>query len=136
MISRKQLERFFGLCHEIQKWSPCHAGRQHACIIVVDGMYPIAFGYNDVACKEHCAHVEACKTAENTPEGCAAIHAEENAIINLARIGFNRLADCEAVLSKEPCPACRSKLKNLGIRRVHWHELRPNGSVVEASVQI
>ncbi len=58
---------------------------------------------------------------------CRALHAEENAIVNLARSGRSvPLDQCTLYTTTYPCRLCANKIVNLGIRRVIYLEPYPD----------
>lgn len=58
---------------------------------------------------------------------CRALHAEENAIVNLARNGRSvPLGECTLYTTTYPCRLCANKIVNLGIRRVVYLEPYPD----------
>jgi len=58
---------------------------------------------------------------------CRALHAEENAIVNLARYGRSVSLDkCELYCTTYPCRLCANKIVNLGISRVVYCEPYPD----------
>lgn len=58
---------------------------------------------------------------------CRALHAEENAIINLARNGRSvPLEECTLYTTTYPCRMCSNKIVNVGIRQVVYVEPYPD----------
>lgn len=58
---------------------------------------------------------------------CRALHAEENAIVSLARQGrASTLNDCTLYTTTYPCRLCASKISQLGIKRVVYLEPYPD----------
>lgn len=121
--------RMIALAHTIKRWSSCVMGKQHGCVLAIDGKYVVATGFNGVhrmdLCKPNCQAREGQDDSKDgceiAPEHCTAIHAEVNAVINAARVGAN-LSRCWAYMTKQPCPPCRSILINAGIQVVIWEE--------------
>lgn len=57
---------------------------------------------------------------------CRALHAEENAILNVARIGTaGQLATATLYTSTYPCNLCANKIAQIGIKRVVYFEPYP-----------
>lgn len=57
---------------------------------------------------------------------CRALHAEENAIINVARIGTSRaLADAVLYTTTYPCNLCANKISQVGIKRFVFFDPYP-----------
>lgn len=60
-------------------------------------------------------------------DNCRALHAEENAIVNLARNGRSvPLERCTLYTTTYPCRLCANKIVNLGIKRVVYLEPYPD----------
>ncbi len=58
---------------------------------------------------------------------CRALHAEENAIVNLARNGHSvSLRDCILYTTTYPCRMCANKIVNLGIQQIVYLEPYPD----------
>lgn len=58
---------------------------------------------------------------------CRALHAEENAIINLARNGRSAtLSDCVLYTTTYPCRLCANKIVSIGIKQVVYLEPYPD----------
>jgi len=58
---------------------------------------------------------------------CRALHAEENAILNLIRNGRGgSLAECTLYSTTYPCRLCANKIANVGIKRVVYIEPYPD----------
>jgi len=110
---KKYALTMIAVAREIALLSKCGEGRQHACVLAVEGAYIVSTGYNGPAHK-----MEHCNTCNYTPSSiCPAIHAEENAIINLARNGGGGTVgkNMVAYITKKPCKKCLEILFNAGI---------------------
>ncbi len=60
---------------------------------------------------------------------CRALHAEENAIVNLARNGRSvPLSECVLYTTTYPCRMCANKIANLGIKEMVYLEPYPDQS--------
>jgi len=115
-VSNKHASRMLALAVEVAVWSSCPEGKQHGCIMAVDGKYVVATGYNGVS-----RSAEACGTCcyDHFQAGCGAVHAEVNAVINAARVGA-QLGRCFAFVTKRPCEPCQRVLDNAGVRGVYY----------------
>lgn len=120
-VSEKHQERMFDLAHRIKLWSDCPHGRQHACLLALDGKYIVSTGYNGMNKGLFCIQSHACETysKKTMQEFCMATHAEENALRNLPIVPPYNLV---AYVTKKPCTICTAKLKEFGIRSVYWQE--------------
>lgn len=57
---------------------------------------------------------------------CRALHAEENAIINMARLGgMKNLSDSTLYTTTYPCNLCANKIAQVGIRQIVYFEPYP-----------
>lgn len=129
---KKWRPRMIALAHTVKKWSSCVDGKQHGCVLAVDGKYIVSTGFNGVHRLKvipHCMRVTCTYEqfgkvedgCELFPVDCDAVHAEINAIINAARVGAS-ISKCWAYLTKQPCEPCRSALINAGIQVIVWDE--------------
>jgi deoxycytidylate deaminase len=131
-VSKKHQIRMFDLAHRIKRWSDCPNGRQHACVLALDGKYIRSTGYNGL--KAQCPHETQCATYTrgHMRKVCCAQHAEVNAIDNLFQIDPKNLV---AFVTKEPCIICTERLCEAGITTMYWQE-RKNGRVVEGNIEL
>ncbi len=126
-IQRKWVSRMLGFASVVSTWSRCPEGRQHGCVLAVDGKYLISTGFNDTARgmpKCECLG----KDKSHCNEHCKAVHAEVNAVINAAHVGA-QLDRSIAFCTKKPCDPCLSVLKNARVREVWYGE--PEVAVVK-----
>jgi len=112
----KNVERMTDLALVVSSWSSCPAGRQHGCVLAVDGRYVVATGYNGPPRGEDPCDCRG-KPKDWCLKNCRAVHAEVNAVCNAAYVGA-RIRDCWAFVTKKPCGGCRGALKNAGLRGV------------------
>jgi dCMP deaminase len=63
-------------------------------------------------------------------ELCYAVHAEQNAIIQAARLGVS-LQDATLYCTHQPCAICAKMIINSGIRRVFYSEGYPDDFSIE-----
>jgi len=148
---KKWDRRFLGVCDQISMWSSC-LSRQIGAILVRDRTI-IATGYNSPPRGiPHCGKERSKKDntlfnelRQNTKlfgdhtmcprqrlgydsgEGlhlCPAAHAEENCIINAARIGVMVKDSIMYMNCPIPCKECLKKIINAGIREVVCTDLK------------
>ena len=114
----------------------CTRSQVGAVIYTHDDHTLIGAGYNGLP-----PGVPGCASAGNCPRGrmtyeevaansdysnCAADHAERNAVRDaLRKVGAQRLAEATIAVTREPCPACYTLLRSVGIARAVW----PGGSI-------
>ncbi len=118
MVTEKHKKRMFALCDLVKTWSECPEGRQHACVLTIDGKWVVSTGFNGVLDGE-CPEKD-CKTytKEKMIDVCMALHAESNAVKNCP-IPTKGLI---AYVSKQPCADCMELLYEFGIKEVYWQE--------------
>lgn len=124
-ISREQ--HYIQIARTIAMKSPC-SRRKFGAVIVRDGAI-VSTGYNgsargslncgvDIPCLKDICNEERYKSYVN----CPAIHAEQNAIINAARIGISILGGTIYLASfregdgDRPCHLCRREVINAGLK--------------------
>ena len=125
-------ERFINLAEFIGSWSSCYQeGRQVGAVIVKDKRI-LATGYNGapsgvVSCKER---GECLRKKLNIPSGtrqetCYAVHAEQNAICQAAKIGFC-VEGATIYVTHQPCTICTKMIINSGIKKVVYKHGYPD----------
>ena len=142
-------DKFYGICHELSTWSKC-LSRQIGAIIVKDHVI-ISTGYNGPPrgipqCGKPRIHsdfslpaipldkLNMCPrqalgfSSGQGLELCTALHAEENAIINAARVGVSTNGCTMYMSCGIPCKECIKKIINAGIIEIvcvsvyDWYE--------------
>ena len=98
--------------------------RVHHGTIIVKYNHVIATGYNgSPPGTYHCSDVHKCWRQEhNIPTGtqyekCRAIHAEQNAILQAAKLGL-AIKDATIYITDIPCEICAKMIHTAGIKRV------------------
>ena len=125
--------RFMEMAHVIAGWTSCYRpGRSIGCVIVKDKRI-MTTGYNGApaglkTCRERGEH-----------EMCYAVHAEQNAIIQAAKLGVS-IDGATLYCTHQPCSVCAKMIINAGIRRVVYQEGYPDSFSLdifeEAKVQL
>lgn len=123
-VSLKHQERMFGIAHRIKFWSDCPQGRQHACVLAVEGKYIISTGYNGAPSGCQCLHSISCATytRANMRRVCKATHAEANAVNNLYKCTPYTPKNVIAFITKKPCKICLCELRLAQVSAVYWQE--------------
>lgn len=118
--------RFMSVAQEIAKWSTC-LRRQVGAVIVRDNRI-LATGFNGAPSGiEDCTSRNACRKEQfncksgTSPNLCYATHAEENALLQAARIGVS-VKGSTIYTTLQPCAMCAKSLINAGIRKVVYLE--------------
>ena len=138
--------RFINLAEHIGSWSSCYQeGRQVGAVIVKDKRV-LATGYNGapsgvVSCKEkgECLRKKLNIASGTRHEVCYAVHAEQNAICQAAKMGFS-VEGATIYVTHQPCTICTKMIINAGIKKVIYKHGYPDDfSVVllkEAGVEL
>lgn len=121
----------------VSTWSSCiRPNRQIGAVIVKDKRI-IATGYNGAGSGiESCADREFCMREErNIPSGtrheiCYAVHAEQNAIVQAARLGIS-INQATLYCTHQPCVICAKLIINSGIKRVVYEQGYPDEFAVQ-----
>ncbi len=91
----------------------------------------IATGYNGAPSKiSHCLDVGCLREQQGIPSGerhelCRGLHAEQNAIIQAANLGFS-VEGSELYCTNLPCAICSKMLINISVARVFYREGYPD----------
>ena len=124
--------RFMNLCFEIAKWSSCFREGRNIGAIIVRNKRILTTGYNGApAGIESCVEREEClRDKLNIPSGkqaelCYAIHAEQNAIIQAAKLGI-ALEGATIYCTHQPCAICAKMIVNAGLARVVYKHPYPD----------
>ena len=125
-------QRFMDLAHTIGTWSSCYQDNRHIGAVIVRNKRILTTGYNGApAGIQSCTERELCmRRALNIPSGtrhelCYAIHAEQNAIIQAAKLGLS-IEGAVLYCTHQPCVICAKMIVNSGISRVVYGEGYPD----------
>ena len=124
--------RFMEMAHIISGWTSCYApGRAIGAVIVRDKRI-MTTGYNGApqgmkTCKErgYCLRRRLNIPSGTRAEVCYAIHAEQNAIIQAAKLGVC-IEGATLYCTHQPCSVCAKMIVNAGIRRVVYEQGYPD----------
>ncbi|MHB1315619.1 MAG: deoxycytidylate deaminase [Christensenellales bacterium] len=124
--------RFAMLSKTIAEWSSCYQENRKVGAIIVRDKRILTTGYNGapsglVNCMER---QECLRRKMNIPSGtkqeiCYAIHAEQNAIIQAAKMGIS-IQNATLYCTHQPCTICSKMIVNAGIIRVVYLEPYPD----------
>ncbi|MGI6152836.1 MAG: deoxycytidylate deaminase [Christensenellaceae bacterium] len=125
-------KRFMDLTFEIAKWSSCYKPNRSIGAIIVKDKRIMTTGYNGApsgieSCKERgeCIRNNMGIKSGERHELCYAIHAEQNAIIQAARLGVS-IDGATMYCTHQPCAICAKMIVNAGIRRVVYKHSYPD----------
>ena len=129
--------RFMEMAHVIAGWTSCFVpGRSIGCVIVKDKRI-MTTGYNGApaglrTCRERgeCMRRNLGIQSGTRAELCYAIHAEQNAIIQAAKLGVS-IEGATLYCTHQPCILCAKMIVNAGIVRVVYGAGYPDPFALE-----
>ena len=125
-------QRFMQMAFTIADWSSCYrAGRSIGCVIVKDKRI-MTTGYNGApagikTCRDkgECLRDKLGIASGTRMETCYAVHAEQNAIVQAAKLGVS-IDGATLYCTHQPCVLCAKMIVNAGISRVVYREGYPD----------
>ena len=125
-------KRFMELANNVSSWSSCvRDGRRVGSVIVKDKRI-LTTGYNGApsgvkTCKErgYCLRNKLNIPSGTRAEMCYAIHAEQNAVIQAAKMGIS-VEGATIYVTHQPCSVCTRILINAGIKRIVYAQEYPD----------
>ncbi|HWQ58173.1 MAG TPA: dCMP deaminase family protein [Clostridia bacterium] len=124
--------RFMELAKTIGSWSSCYQENRKIGAVIVRNKRILTTGYNGAAAGvASCVERGECMRRKlNIPSGtrqelCYAIHAEQNAIIQAAKLGVT-IEGATMYCTHQPCVICAKMIVNSGISRVVYGEGYPD----------
>ena len=125
-------ERFMQLAETVAGWSSCYQENRHVGAVIVKDKRILTTGYNGASSGiESCAERGEClRRVKNIASGtmqevCYAVHAEQNAIIQAAKLGVS-VDGATLYCTHQPCVICAKIIINAGIRRVVYKHGYPD----------
>lgn len=125
-------KRFMDVAQEIAGWSSCYKPDRNVGALIVKNKRILTTGYNGApAGVKSCRERDTCMRADlgiasgTQHELCYGIHAEQNAIIQAARLGVS-IDGATIYCTHQPCSICAKMIINSGIRRVVYREPYPD----------
>lgn len=125
-------KRFMEMAEQIGAWSSCFRENRKVGAIIVKNKRVIATGYNGApqgiescADKKECLRKKLNVESGTRQEICYAVHAEQNAIIQAARVGSS-VEGCTLYCTHQPCVICAKMIINSGISRVVYKDGYPD----------
>ena len=123
-------QRFIQLSKVVGSWSSC-IRRQVGAVIVKDKRI-LTTGYNGApsgveSCKERgeCLRNKLNIKSGTMQEICYAIHAEQNALLQAAKMGVS-VDGATIYITHQPCSLCARMIANSGIKRIVYLEGYPD----------
>lgn len=116
--------RFVEIAKVIGEWSSCYQKNRKIGAVIVKNNRILTTGYNGApsGIKNCVERGECMRRNENIPSGtkqelCYAIHAEQNAIIQAAKMGVS-IDGATLYCTHQPCTICSKMIINSGIKRI------------------
>lgn len=132
MKNTKWDERFLKMAEEVAIWSSCFQENRQVGAVIAKNKRILTTGYNGasagiMSCKER---GECLRRKLNIPSGtrhevCYATHAEQNAIIQAAKMGIS-IDGATLYCTHQPCVICSKMIINSGIVRIVYRNGYPD----------
>jgi len=117
-------KRFMEAAELVSSWSSCFQQNRQVGAVIVKEKRIVATGYNGASagiksCKEKgvCMRRELGIASGTRHELCYATHAEQNAIVQAARLGIS-IDGATLYCTHQPCTICAKIIINAGIKRI------------------
>ena len=124
--------RFMELAKVIASWASCYKPNRKIGAVIVKNKRIVTTGYNGApagikTCVERgeCLREKLGIQSGTHHEICYAVHAEQNAIIQAARLGSS-IDGATLYCTHQPCVLCAKMIVNAGIKRVVYQEGYPD----------
>ena len=138
--------RFLKMAQEVATWSSCYQDNRQVGAVIAKNKRILTTGYNGassgiVSCKDRgeCIRRKLGIASGTKHEICYATHAEQNAIIQAARMGVS-IDGATLYCTHQPCVICAKMIINSGIVRIVYNSGYPDEFAMqllhEAGVEI
>ena len=138
--------RFMEMAQLVSTWASCYQQERKIGAVIVKDKRVMTTGYNGApagvkTCVERgeCLRKRLGIPSGTRQEMCYAVHAEQNAIIQAAKLGVN-IDGSTLYCTHQPCILCAKMIVNAGIVRVVYHSGYPDDFALdifkEAGVQV
>lgn len=124
--------RFMEMTRLVSGWSSCYKPNRQVGAIIVRDKRILTTGYNGApqgipSCKDRaeCIREKRGIASGTCQEICYAVHAEQNAIIQAAKLGIP-LQGATLYCTHQPCSICTRLIINAGITRVVYEQGYPD----------
>jgi dCMP deaminase len=125
-------KRFMEMAQLVATWSSCYQDNRQIGAVIVKNKRVLTTGYNGApsgypSCRER---GECLRRIKHIPSGtmqefCYAIHAEQNAIVQAAKLGVS-VEGATIYCTHQPCVICTKLIVNSGIIRIVYREPYPD----------
>lgn len=130
-------KRFMEAARLVSTWSSCYQENRQVGAVIAKNKRILTTGYNGASsgiknCKERgeCLRRKLGIASGTQHEICYATHAEQNAIIQAARLGVS-IEDATLYCTHQPCVICAKMIINSGISRVVYAQGYPDKFAME-----
>lgn len=134
---KKWDKRFMQLAELVSTWSSCFQANRQVGAVIVKNKRIMTTGYNGASsgiksCKDkgECMRRRLNIESGTRQELCYATHAEQNAIIQAARMGIN-IDGGTLYCTHQPCVICAKMIINAGLTRVVFKNGYPDDFSLE-----
>ncbi|MBO5851199.1 MAG: dCMP deaminase family protein [Clostridia bacterium] len=125
-------KRFSDLADFVGEWSSCYQDNRHVGAVIVKDKRIQATGYNGApsgvqSCKDkgECLRKKLNIASGTRHEVCYAVHAEQNAIAQAAKLGVS-VEGSTIYVTHQPCTICTKMIINSGIKKVIYKHGYPD----------
>ncbi|MCH5153731.1 MAG: cytidine/deoxycytidylate deaminase family protein [Clostridiales bacterium] len=129
--------RFMEIAHTVATWSSCYQENRQIGAVIAKNKRIMTTGYNGASsgiksCKEKgfCLRRQMNIPSGTRHELCYATHAEQNAIIQAAKMGIC-IDGATLYCTHQPCAICTKMIINSGIKRVVYQHGYPDDFSLE-----
>ena len=129
--------RFMEMADLVSTWASCWKPDRHIGAVIVKNKRVMTTGYNGAPsgvkpCRDRneCRRYKMGIPSGQRQELCYAVHAEQNAIIQAARLGIS-IDGATLYCTHQPCVTCAKMIVNAGIVRVVYREGYPDAFAME-----
>lgn len=130
-------KRFMEMAQVVSSWSSCFQENRQVGAVITRDKRILTTGYNGAgsgikSCKERgeCLRRKLNIASGTRAEVCYAVHAEQNAIIQAAKLGLS-VDGATLYCTHQPCVICAKMIINSGISRVVYKEGYPDDFSLE-----
>ena len=129
--------RFMQIAKLVSSWSTCVRDGRHVGSVIVKDKRIIATGYNgapvgveNCESKGYCLRDKMGIPSGTRAEYCYATHAEQNAIVQAAKLGIS-VEGATIYITHRPCGICTKLIINSGIKRIVYAHHYPDDFSME-----
>ena len=141
MSQKKWDQRFMEVAFTVAGWSSCFQENRQVGAVIAKDKRILTTGYNGAgsgidSCKDkkQCMRRNKNIKSGTRQEYCYAVHAEQNAVIQAAKIGVS-IDGATMYCTHQPCVICAKIIINSGIRRIVYCEEYPDEFAVQLCIE-